>query len=77
MDKMILGSPCIIAQQIKKQKKTSRCKFLNWIYKKVYGYKYESMLPEGTDFIFYDGKYIFKDEETYDKLKYFINNQQH
>lgn len=36
----LFGYECIVANQIKKQKKTNKCKIINWFYKKVYGYKY-------------------------------------
>ena len=69
MHNMIYGKTCIIAQQIKKQKKTSRCKVLNWIYKVLYGYTYESVLPPETSFIVIGDKLIFRDQQTYDMVK--------
>ena len=66
---VLIGYECIVANQIKKQKKTSKCKIINWFYKKVYGYKYESLLPDGTDVIVFDNKIIFRDEATFNKVK--------
>lgn len=68
MNELLFGTPCIIAQQIKKQKKTSKYRIINWLYKKIYGYEYESVLPEGTDIIYFDEKFIFRDKETFGKM---------
>ena len=59
---------CIIAQQIKKQKVTSRNKIVNW-FCKIFGYKYESVLPPGCNVVMYGDKLIFRDQETYDMVK--------
>lgn len=72
MHEPFLGIPCIIAQQIKKQKKTSKYKVINWIYKKIYGYEYESVLPEGTDMLYFNGSIIFRNEETFEWAKRLI-----
>lgn len=69
MNELLYGTPCIIAKQIKMQKKTSKCKLLNWFYKKIYGYEYESAFPVGTDVIWFDNKLIFRNQEVFDKLK--------
>ena len=62
------GIPCRIAPQVKKQKKTSRYKIINWLYGKMYGYEYESTLPDGMDVVYVDGEIIFRDEETFNRL---------
>lgn len=66
---------CIIAPQIKKRKKTSKYKLIDWIYKKLYGYEYISTLPDGIHAIHFDGKIIFRDQETYDRVKNSIINK--
>lgn len=71
---VLYGMPCVIAKQIKRQKKTSRYRLVNWLYEKMYGYEYESTLPDGTDIIKFDGKLIFRDKETYDKVVEHIQN---
>ncbi len=71
---VLYGMPCVIAKQIKRQKKTSRYRLINWLYEKIYGYEYESTLPDGTDIIKFDGKLIFRDKETYDKVAEHIQN---
>jgi len=68
MNELLFGIPCIIAQQIKKQKKYSKYKIINWFYKKMYGYEYESTMPEGTDVIYFENKFIFRDKEAFDKM---------
>lgn len=68
MNELLFGTPCIIAQQIKKQKKYSKYKIINWFYKKIYGYEYESTMPEETDVIYFENKFIFRDKETFDKM---------
>lgn len=73
MKGLLLGVPCIIAEQIKIQKKTSKYKIINWIYGRIYGYDYESTLPPGVDMIYFDGKYIFRDEETLNKVMKIID----
>ena len=73
MNELLFGTPCIIAQQIKRQKKTSKYRIINWFYKKIYGYEYDSTMPEGTDMICFDGKFIFRNKETLDKVKEQIN----
>lgn len=65
---------CIIAPQIKRQKKTSRYRIINWIYKKLYGYEYESTIQ--SDVMMFDGKLMFKDQETYNRVKDSIMNQE-
>ena len=65
----LFGYQCIVASPIKKQKKTSKYKIINWFYKKMFGYKYESPLPDGTDIIVFDNKLIFRDEATFNKVK--------
>ena len=67
------GIPCILAGQIKKQKKTHKNKLINWIYKITCGYKYESTMPEGMDVVFMDGKLVFRDQTTLDKFAGQIN----
>lgn len=69
MIKSLFGYECIVADQIKKRKKTSRYKIIDWFYKKIYGYKYESPLPDGTDIMMFDNKIIFRDEATFNKIK--------
>lgn len=71
---VLYGMPCVIAKQIKRQKKISRYRLINWLYEKMYGYEYESTLPDGTDIIKFDGKLIFRDKETYDKVVEHIQN---
>lgn len=61
------GIPCIIASQ-KKQKKTSKYKLINWLYKKIYGYEEVSYLPDGTDMIYFDGQLIFRSREACDRI---------
>lgn len=73
MNGLLLGVPCIIAGQIKRQKKTSKYKIINWIYGRIYGYDYESTLPDGVDIVMVDGKYIFRDKETFDRVKEIID----
>ena len=69
MVESLFGYECVVAHQIKKQKKTSKYKIINWIYKKIYGYKYESPLPDETDVLVFDNKIIFRDENTFNKFK--------
>lgn len=64
---------CIIAPKIKRQKKTNKYRVINWIYKKLYGYKYESIIQ--SDVMMFDGKLMFKDKEIYDRVKDSIMNE--
>ena len=75
MMKSLFGYECIVADQIKKQKKTSKHKIINWFYKKVYGYKYESLLPDGTDVLVLNNKIMFRDDATLNKIKDLIENK--
>lgn len=68
MNELLFGIPCIIAQRMKKQKKTSKYKIINWFYKKIYGYEYESALPEGTDIMYFNEKFYFRDKETFNRM---------
>lgn len=74
MIESLLGYECVIAQT-KKQKKTSRHKIINWLYKKIYGYKYESLLPDGVGAIVLGNKIMFRDEATLNKIKEQIENK--
>jgi hypothetical protein len=58
------GMWCIIASH-KKQKKTSKYKFINWIYKKIYGYEEVSYMPEGVNVVHHGDTLYFRDEKTY------------
>lgn len=66
---------CIIAEQIKVRKKTSKWKLIDWIYEKLYGYEYKSVFPDGCHVMMFDGKLMFRDQETYDRVKDFIENR--
>ena len=66
---MLFGIPCVITDQIKMQKKTSKYKIVNWLYKKIYGYKYESTMPEGTDIVCFDDEIVFRNKEVFDKVE--------
>lgn len=68
MNELLFGIPCIIAQQMKKQKKTSKYKIINWFYKKIYGYEYESILPEGSDIVYSNRTLYFRDKETFNRM---------
>ena len=70
---MAWETECIIAPQIKKRKKTSRYKLIDWIYKKLFGYEYESAIQ--SDVVLFDGKLMFRDQETYDRAKAAIENE--
>lgn len=72
---MPFETQCIIAEQIKRRKKTSKYKLIDWIYKKLYGYEYISTLPDGIYAMHLDGKIIFRDQETYDRVKNSIINE--
>jgi hypothetical protein len=61
------GTPCIIASH-KKQKKTSKYKLINWLYKKMYGYEEVSYLPDGTDVMYFDGQLIFRSREVFNRI---------
>lgn len=70
---MAWETECIIAPQIKKRKKTSRYKLIDWIYKKLFGYAYESVIQ--SDVVLFDGKLMFRDQETYDRVTAAIENE--
>lgn len=68
----LFGIP-IIVSSYKKQKKTSKYKLINWLYKKIYGYEEVSMFPEdtfseGINFIYFDNKLYLKNKEAFDWL---------
>lgn len=67
--RFFFGIECVVAPQIKRQKKTSRCKLINWIYKILYGYEYISTLPNGVDVIYIEDKFMFRNKEVLDKMK--------
>ncbi len=69
---MPFSKNCIIAEPIKKPKKTSRYRLVNWIYRKLFGYTYESPLPEGCSVILIGDNLVFRDQETYDRITKFI-----
>ena len=69
MNESLFGYECVIVNQIKKRKKVSKYKIVDWFYKIIYGYKYESPFPDGTDVVVFDNKIMFRDEETFNKVK--------
>ena len=72
-DSMLYGMQCIIAPQIKRQVKTSRCKLLNWIYKKIYGFVEESVQEQDVIHLPWTNQIIFKDKETFERVKAIIS----
>ena len=70
---MAWETECIIAPQIKRRKKTSKYKLIDWIYKKLFGYEYESVIQ--SDVVLFDGKLMFRDQETYDRVTAAIMNK--
>ena len=72
-----MGVWCVI-DSYKKQKKTSKYRLINWLYKKIYGYEEISFLPEGVDVLYYNNELHFRDEKTYKTmLKELIIPQQY
>lgn len=63
----LFGTPCIIASH-KKQKKTSKYKPINWLYKKLYGYEEVSSLPDETDVMYFDGQLIFRSHSVFERI---------
>lgn len=63
----IFGMPCVITSH-KKRCKVSNYKLIDWLYKKIYGYKEEVVMPEGVSVICFDGKFYFRDEETFNQM---------
>jgi hypothetical protein len=61
------GTPCIIASH-KKQKKASKYKLINWLYKKVYGDEEVPALPDGTDMMYFDGQLIFRSYAVFERI---------
>lgn len=45
----IMGMRCLVVGTYKAQRKTSRNRLLNWIFKKVYGFEEKSYMPDGVD----------------------------
>ena len=72
MKETLYGMRCIIAPSFKRQVKTSRCKLINWIYKKVYGYVEESVQEQDIIHLPYMNQLIFKDKETFDRVKEYM-----
>ena len=70
---MAWGKECIIAPQIKRRKKTSKYKLIDWIYEKLFGYEYESAIQSAV--VLFDGKIMFRDQETYDRVMAAIVNK--
>ena len=75
MKETLYGVQCIIAPSIKRQVKTSKCKLLNWIYKKVHGYVEEPMLEQDIIHIPWTNEMYFKDRATFDRVKELIQRE--
>ena len=63
----LFGMPCIIASQHIRIK-VSKYKLIDWLYKKIYGYKEEVIFPEGASVILFDNKLYFRDKATFDRM---------
>lgn len=63
----IFGIPCVITSH-KKRYKMSEYKLIDWIYKKMYGYKEEIIMPEGASVVYFDGVLYFRDEATFNQM---------
>ena len=72
---MLYGMQCVIAPTFKRQVKTSRCKLLNWIYKKAYGYVEESYLECDMIHLPLSGQIVFKDKETFNRIKEMLKSE--
>lgn len=73
IDAMLYGMQCIIAPSIKRQVKTSRCKLMNWIYKKMYGYVEEPMQEQDIIYVPWTNQIVFKDKETFERVRTIIS----
>jgi hypothetical protein len=72
MKETFYGMQCIIAPSIKRQVKTSKCKLLNWIYKKVYGFVEESVQEQDIIHLPFTNQLVFKDKATFNRVKEYM-----
>ena len=66
---LMMGMNVEILPCTKVQVKTSRIGPLNWIFKKLYGYKNEYILDENTPAVVVGNTIYLRDEQTYELLK--------
>ena len=57
-----MGKRCIVASY-NVQRKTSRNRLLNWIFKKIYGVEEKSYLPDGTGCVITGDVIFFRSKE--------------
>lgn len=62
-----MGMRCMVGSY-NAQRKTSKIRLLNWIFKKIYGYEEKSYLPDGVAWIKVENVLWFRDKETLDKV---------
>lgn len=62
-----MGMRCMVASY-SAQRKTSRNRLLNWIFKKIYGFEEKSYLPDGVACIKVENVFWFRDKETLEKV---------
>lgn len=63
----IFGIPCVITSH-KKRYRVSEYRLIDWLYKKIYGYKEEVILPEGASVVLFDNVLYFRDEKTFNRM---------
>lgn len=70
INKMLLGGMRIeILPERKVQVKTHRIRLINWIFKKLYGYKPEYMLDENTPAVVVGDTIYLRNKGVYEALK--------
>lgn len=69
-NKMLLGGmKIVILPEMKIQVKTHRNRYINLIFKKLYGYRTEYLLDEDKPIVVIGGTMYLRDKNTYETLK--------
>lgn len=65
----IMGIRCVVVGTYKTQRKTSRNRLLNWIFKKVYGFEEKHYMPDGVDcyYVKTDNVLLFRDKDVLER----------
>lgn len=66
---LMMGMNVEILPCTKVQVKTHRNRLINWIFKKMYGYRNKYILDENTPVVVVGNTIYLRDEQTYDLLK--------
>lgn len=69
LDYTLCGIDCVLGPYYSIQNKTSKYIWINWLYKKLYGYTTVYLLEDDFVYLPWNNKFMFKNQEAFDRVK--------